>query len=223
MRIHIAGVNHYDPLGRFQLERWFITLSKNEQGSPAFIAVEWSEPIYRAIQRQSHKMRALAFEEWPGITHETVSILQLSLAYEASSHSTVFPRTPILWLDAGREAEIDQDDIENYVEARFRMYRAFLKNKTLERAGRGYLLERPFLTEISREAWARSDQNQAVDKQRDTKWADLILGGLSNPQMWAAAVVGANHAIRQAGSLRSILESYSVECYASILRPIKSD
>ena len=52
MKLHLAGVNHFDPLGPGNLLEWLTGLFVGEQTEPCFIAVEWDELDFNKVRPQ---------------------------------------------------------------------------------------------------------------------------------------------------------------------------
>ena len=50
MKLHIAGINHYDPLGRAALRKWLQELRDFHSNKPAFIAVGFDEHPFERIK-----------------------------------------------------------------------------------------------------------------------------------------------------------------------------
>jgi hypothetical protein len=60
MHLHLAGINHYDSLGRQRLKRLLEELVVQEGSLPAFVAVEWDERIFEKVPAQHAEVRDLA-------------------------------------------------------------------------------------------------------------------------------------------------------------------
>ncbi len=213
MKVYLAGINHFDPLGRAELERWLKDLAVHAPSPPAFISVEWSEPIFADVQAQRHRFRHLAQREWPEASTETLDTLAAALAYEADTHTAVFPGVETLWLDQGREHSVAEDIVARYAEYRLNMYSNFLANRL------GAASANNLLPTLSEEAWRRVSLSGHPDS-RDKKWAQLIRDRVSFKKGdWAVVITGATHTSDQDGSLRRRLERDGLSCEVTILRP----
>ena len=101
MTLYLIGVNHFDPTGRRRLRTELSELARAHSSSPAFIAVEYDSVLAERIIEQKIRFQKLLHEEWPTMSEEHLKELVDSLAYEAYSHTDIYPSVPTVWLDAG--------------------------------------------------------------------------------------------------------------------------
>ena len=216
MKLYIAGVYHFDPLGRNNLRQWLQGLASANNGSPAFIATEWDENLFALIKGQRRTFRELAQKEWPNAASDLLDTLERSLGYEADTHTEFFPNVEVLWLDQGRQAIV-----ERYAEGRLNMYRSYLEGEQLPtQSSMG-------LAKFSAVARQRADSSEAErqrtqlfeeESERDTKFASLILERIAKGGgVWAIAIVGGRHASEGKGSMRQLLEEQGQLCEVTVL------
>lgn len=206
MKLHIAGVNHFDPMCRNCLILWIKQLSAANNGPPVFVATEWDENIFAEVKRQRSEFRKLAQGEWPNAPSGLLDVLELSLGYEADTHTKSFPNVKVLWLDEGRQV----NNINTYAEDRLRLYKSYL-SKLL-----------PTDTSSALDKLSRAVRNGATPPKegtvRDHKFACLILKEVAkNGGEWAIAIVGYSHASDNQGTMYSLLEAEGLLCEVSIL------
>ena len=125
MELYIAGINHFDPLCREELIKWFKELSAIKDKPAAFIAVEYDADQFEQIKKQRNKFRELAQDEWPCLSSGELDILENSLAYEGDVHREVLPDAKILWLDQGRQDNYSERIDHHYAEERLRLYKGY--------------------------------------------------------------------------------------------------
>jgi hypothetical protein len=205
VKLYVAAVIHFDPLGRGRLRRWLGRCLALEGRPPAFVATEWDHDAFAEVRRQRAEFRHLAQKEWPHASREALTILELSLGYEADTHLELFPDTEVLWLDEGRDA------VHGYAEARLAIYRDFLQGIPWPRCS-----STP-LRQLSAMARQRT-QGTTAPSDRDIKFASLIRDRIARGEgAWAATIVGANHASPVPGSMRSLLEEEGCLCDVTFL------
>jgi hypothetical protein len=209
VKLYIAGVIHFDPLGRAGLRRWLRRCFAVEGGPPAFVATEWDQNTFAEVRRQRAEFHDLAQGEWPHASPKALRILELSLGYEADTHVELFPDVEVLWLDEGRQT--DPSRVQGYAKGRLEMYRSFLQGSW---SPPGSLT---LLRTLSHAARRRAEPD-FVPGDRDSTFARLILDRIARGgATWAVAIVGANHASRARGSMRSLLEEEGCFCDVTIL------
>ncbi len=205
MLLRIAGINHFDVLGREKIERWLANYAQERPG-PSFIATEWDQAIFDIVRGQRDRFRELAAERWPEFPNELLDTMAMSLGYEADSHMLSYPNLDVLWLDQGRDA--DQNDLNRYAEDRLELYARFV--------GQG-------LNQPNREllaAMSRAADQQAAGVSgigaRDLQFAQRILRR-ANEDGWAATIVGRRHTADENGSMRRLLEEGGQRCEVTLL------
>jgi len=206
MLLRIAGINHFDVLGRDKLEQWFAAFAAERPG-PSFLATEWDPIIFARVREQRTHLRQLAAERWPGFSDALLNVLALSLGYEADSHLMSYPKVNVLWLDQGREA--DQADIVHYADDRLALYARFIGNRA------NIVNEDELQSAMSRAA----DNEAAGDGgigARDRRFTDRIRARAQN-NTWAFIIVGKRHAADEHGSMRRLLEQHGHVCQISLL------
>ena len=207
MRLEIAGINHFDPLGRGKLKLWIDKVSALYMTPPGFVAVEWDEKLFNEVKSQRAKFLVLARSEWPDAHPDLLETLQLSLAYEADTHAILYPNLAILWLDQGR-----QYSVSDHAERHLALLKSFLSGKPMTSDTRE-VLER-----LSRVAYERA-QSPQEGSQRDAAFACLVMEELKDLREtdWAIVIVGAGHASATLGTMRSLLERKGIDCSVSVL------
>lgn len=209
MKLHIAGVNHNDPLGRERLKKWLEKLSVINDKSPAFVAVEYDNNIFEQIKKQRKRFRQLLQNEWSFLSPVELDIVENSLAYDGDTHLEVFPNAEILWLDKNRN-ENDTSWIDRYAEVQLNVYKQYSFNK------------KPlFLNWLSGDV-CRNTPTASQSTSRDQKFARLILKKVSrNKSTWAIAIVGSDHTKKDIqGSMRCLLENAGLTCEVTVLHPL---
>jgi hypothetical protein len=209
MKLHIAGVCHFDPTGRRRLTEWLEQLSAQHPEPPAFVAVEFDAGLFAKITAQRTAFRNLMREHWPHATHELLRELELSLGFEGDTHERVFPGAKTVWLDEGRP----YDEVDGVASGRLVTYHQFLGEDGLPHDTSAAL------SRLSQEAWRSADPAVEGD-ERDHKFAHRILQETEHePADWAIAIVGAAHASDDPGRMRRLLEEVGQTCEVTILRP----
>ena len=200
MKIYMAGVNHFDPLCRENLIKWFTELVAINDNPPAFIAVEYDKDHFEQIKKQRKRFRRLIQNEWPYLSSDKVDILQNSLGYEGDAHLQVFPAVELLWLDEGRQVN-NKSIIINYAEDRLKIY-----------AGSWSVSKPLSINQLSENI--RKIEASGVSSDRDVEFARLIQQRISKGGgSWAIAVVGSSHASeKNQGSMRYLLEDAGLLC-----------
>jgi hypothetical protein len=207
MVFEIAGVNHFDPLGRQGLYSWLVGRVAKYASSPSFVGVEYHQEVFQAIKQQRPSFRTLINELWPDLGCRDAAVLADALAYEGDTHLAVVPTVPTVWLDP-RALPESGAAVERYAELRLGMYRGFAN------AADGTL---PFLMGLSKVA--RSIATNDIDFSRSAVFADRAaeaarsLGG-----SWSVLIVGNGHAmVPPSRSMRGILEGAGHLCLVESL------
>jgi hypothetical protein len=206
--LRIAGINHFDPTIRQKLLKWLDDCS-SKYGKPDFVALEWDKKVFEGVKAKREEFQRLLMETWPAVSKTLLNTLTLSLGYEGDAHLEVYPDVEILWLDEGRkQSQVPEDYPKHYVEtcARnlFKRYDKFLGEWPDNEC------DSSVLARLSR---AASAVPQTEFDNRDAKFAGLIKSHpVSGRHGWAIAIVGRDHARRNAGSMRVLLEKMSYTC-----------
>lgn len=208
MKLHIAGVNHFDPSCRSQLKLWLERLATDNDGPPAFVATEWDENIFAEVKRQRGRFRKVAQREWPNASSDLLDVLALSLGYEADTHTEIFPNVEVLWLDEGRQ----YNNVDTYAEGRLSVYKSLLRGEQLPTDSASAL------SKLSSAARNNAPPPKGRRTARDGKFARLILKRIAKGGgAWAIAVVGYNHASNNQGTMYSLLDAQKQLCKVTIL------
>ena len=204
MRLHIAGVNHFDPLCRPKLVKWLQQLSEIHDKWPAFVAVEYDKNLFEQAKKQRKRFQQLLQNEWPSLTSEQLNILQNSLVYEGDTHLEVFPDVEILWLDTGRQVS-DSSEWDKYAEKRLATYKqCSFGEATLS------------INQLS-ERIRNAEDPEDINLNRSKRFADLIRKGISKSRgKWTIVIVGFNHTRKDIqGTMRCLLEDNGLICEVS--------
>jgi hypothetical protein len=206
MLLRIAGINHFDVLGRHKLRDWLTRYSHEVEG-PAFLATEWDQNIFETVRGQRQHCRRLAAQRWPNFSDELLDIVMMSLGYEADTHADLYPNIEILWLDQGREA--DERDVNRYAEDRIHLY------ETLLAEGEELRDQQEVLAGMSNAASRRAGGDGGIGV-RDQNFARRILDR-ADDDGWAIVIVGKNHTADVEGSMRRLLEQGEQRCEVVLL------
>lgn len=208
MKLYIAGICHFAPLGRNKLKQWIRQLAQDNDGPPAFVATEWDQTLFVQVKDQRGQFRQLAQKQWTAAGTDLLDVLEISLGYEADTHDEFFPNVEVLWLDQGRN-----DDVSSYAKSRLNVYRSFLDDEPPP-TNTAEALEK-----LSQEAWRRAEQWHGSRTERDDKFTSLILDRISKDGGdWAIVIVGAAHAKYLEKSMRMLLDEQGYSCQVTILR-----
>ena len=209
MELFIAGINHNDFLGRKKLASWLAILSEENADSPAFVATEWDEEIFKQVKEQRGTFRSLVKTEWPNASRDLLDTFALGLAYEADTHLEFFPDAKIVWLEHERESPIP---ISEYAKRRFMMLKSWLGGAGMPDN------DSEALDQLSACAHQEATHSQQGD-ERDAKFAELVAVAVEELSQsdWAIAIVGSNHASSGPDTFRTLLENSGVTCKVSLL------
>ncbi|MBI5777339.1 MAG: hypothetical protein HY444_08110 [Nitrospirae bacterium] len=208
MKLCIAGICHFAPLGRNKLKEWIGQLAQGNTGPPAFVATEWDQTLFAQVKDQRGQFRQLAQKQWTAADADLLDVLETSLGYEADTHDEFFPNVEVLWLDQGRNG-----DVSSYAKGRLNVYRSFLDDEPpLTNTAEA-------LEKLSQEAWSRAEQSRGSSTERDDKFASLLLDRISKGGSdWAIVIVGAAHARYLEKSICMQLDKQGHSCQVTILR-----
>ncbi len=209
MELHIAGINHFDPLCRARLICWLERLLHTKKTSPAFIAIEASNDAYKKILDQREIFRQMLKSEFPNVSPVITDLLVQSLYYEADTYQIIFPDVNIIWLDANRE--LDQSTLDNYARDRLNIYRRFMnKDNSLRMIGEAYW----------NDDWKLPPTTPLGDPDyhRDYVIFNMINNAIATHNgSWAIVIVGASHASNREHSAKILLEKAGILCLVKIL------
>src|SRR4030095_639041 len=200
--IWIYGGVHHDPGTR---QRFLEELAKRPT-APHFVAVEWEKSVFEKFIQWRPWGKDRVGSCWNFLTPEDCDELSLALAWEGDAYAKIFPKTGVVWLEAGfQEANFKQRYREHVDEAPESFARSLLVRvcnpcqptmKELmanvdpppEPTSKKELIDR-----VWRNAWSEAwDESGGVE--RDARWACTICecsSGLRDG--WIAAVVGWQH------------------------------
>lgn len=200
MELFIAGVNHYDPMGRVRVAGWLRDLGERRESNPSFVAVEFDQGHFNALCRQRPQYREWIHRFWPGVPDDDLKLFELSLGYEGDTHQECFEGTEVVWLDEGREVE--PDVLEQHARIRLLTLRYFEQRNSLMLPG------------VVSEQVQGYTRPEVFSPERSRRFADRILARLEGGEGdWAVAITGASHASdRFENSMRSLLETAGVPC-----------
>lgn len=208
--LYIAGINHFDPLGRRNLVKWLKDLARSCPGPPRFVAVEWGEKTFSEVVAQRPALRQHAEQLWPTATPHFLDTLMLGMGFEGDTHLEVLQGVETLWLDEWRV--VDRSDIEHYAENRMRVYQSLLPKRSIGQ-------DSQTLIHMSKEAWSRAE-SLTHGGSRDAKFASRLIEYLvQREEGWAIAVVGSNHASTAPGYMGSLVKERGTQCAFSVLKP----
>ena len=208
MKLHIAGVYHFDPTCRTRLRQWLEQLSAAHAELPAFVAVEYDADLFAQIKAQRTAFRRLLSEQWPDGAPELLDELELSLGYDGDTHERVFPGAKVVWLDQGR-----MYDVGGFAYERLIMYHQFLGEDGSPQDTSAALRR------LSQQARQRANA-PTEGNARDRKFADVILEEIQRGGGdWAIVIVGATHASHHPGRMSRLLKETGQLCDVSILHP----
>lgn len=212
MKIIIAGIVHFDVLGRYRLSKWINKISEKMGNPPEFVAVEWDEEVFKQVCSQRILIRNYAKAEWPEAPPKFTDIIESSMGFEGDTHKLFFPNVETLWMDQGRPIG-DQSIIAEYAMDRFKIYRKYFPDGSFDFGPKTLL-------HMSKEAWMRSSPDTAAGSPRDNIFFEVILRRLNRINSnWAIVIVGASHARKNEGFLAKKLINEGLSCYSTILRP----
>lgn len=104
MTLHVAGIMHYDPLGRDRLKKWFEDL-KHKNVKVSYLLLEYHEndpSIVCDLRKDFRKLCEDGLKEYR-LTQADLDILENSFWYELDSHFDYFPNVKSLYLDKEKE------------------------------------------------------------------------------------------------------------------------
>ncbi len=214
MRVKVAAIVHFDPLCRGRLLDWLRILLGRQPSPPAFVAVEWDEQHFEEVNRQRPDVRTRAQSEWPKATNEFYNALEFTAAFEADTHISLLPNTQIIWLVQGLPLP-NADAIKNYSQQLIKIYKGQIPSSKTQ-------FDSALLKTMSIKAWDDCNSRKKGGTDRDELMAEAIIKNSgSDPSLWSIAVVGADHASRDAGYMVALLEEAGITCDVTVLSPDK--
>ncbi|MBI4527199.1 MAG: hypothetical protein HY695_25685 [Deltaproteobacteria bacterium] len=88
MKLHIAGIEHFDPLCKGRLQAWLQELHKKYSCSPDFVAVEWDQHIFKQVLPLDNVIASIEDSLDPRnheLAFQLFQIPTLGFAYSAST------------------------------------------------------------------------------------------------------------------------------------------
>jgi len=209
----IGAVRHYDPLGRRRIVDLLQTQKQVYGSSPLFVAVEWEEKVFRAIETQRPHFRELISAAWPCQSEDFLDVMAASLAFDGDSHRDDESIGQTIWMDQQGTSPNDPKVLE-YAEARLERIRFLVGGDTLP--------DDPFraLSTISEKLWTLPPDCVDLEDegQRDrTFWATLQPHLNSSALGWGLVIVGQLHAEQCDIRLTGILKANGVNCCVTLL------
>ncbi len=220
MRVFLVGVCHHDPLGRQYVRVALQELGQANKEKPAFVGVEWARAMFEAIRSERPGYSELLRQAWPQLSPEALKTLELSLAYEADSHQSVFPDAKVIWLDENRPDGQDKDmRIPRCLpQQRLSHYRCLLGTEEMPSSASA-------VGEMLRQkSWVRARKDEADgmpphDGRRDACWKESLMPAIEDGGSWAVCIIGEAHTLDKPGRLRSLLAQQNVDCVVRSLGP----
>lgn len=233
--VSIVGTCHGDPLCRRDAKSW-ISAATVARGAPSFIAVEASDELLRALQRERESLCHFASRQWPLAHPEFIGEFGRALSFEADVHREIVDVEP-LWLDRGRKSftHIEEDgsvrtstpeqEVDGLGLSSFRDYWKWLDDEDIDPE----LDPSAALAEVSRRVQvlcaSGADETTAAARlavveewnahsrcSRDEIWTERIMEKVRDAGLsWGLLVVGVRHSQPHDGSVRMRLEASGVD------------
>jgi hypothetical protein len=208
MELFVAGIIHYDPLGRRRLRQWLSELLSQHNEPPSFVAVEWDSGHFGKIVAQRSRLADLVRAHWTAATEEFIQGLADAAGYEGDSHIPLLSDVETVWLDEGRV--VREEDIEEFAELRFAKYRALAKG--LDR------FDAKALEYMSNIAWKAAEPRNEDPDPRDDIFAGRLFAKLNN--RCGIAIMGVNHTTDSPpGSAVDLLMHSGITCHVTKITP----
>lgn len=200
MTLFIAGINHFDPMGRERVADWLCSLSALNRLPPTFVAVEFDRDLFEMLRAQRPRYREWIHALWPDVPETDLDHFESSLGYEGDTHLECFHGPAVIWLDEGRR--LPPGAIEAHARQRLEALRFF-------RARNALML--PGVVSEQVQAYTRA---RAFSAERSRRFAERILEFIgTHGWNWGIAIVGAAHASDGfEGSMCSLLGKAGVPC-----------
>lgn len=200
MDLYIAGVNHYDPMGRVRVADWLRDLARRREGGPAFVAVEFDETHFNTLRQQRTRYRNWIHRLWPDVPDKDLRLFEMSLGYEGDTHKESFANAEVVWLDNGRN--VAPETLDQHARLRLLTLRYFEQRNSLMLPG---------VVSEQVQGYSRPD---VFSPERSRVFAERLLPLLKPDRKgWAVAITGASHASdRFDNSMRSLLEAAGIPC-----------
>ncbi len=198
--LFIAGVNHFDPMGRERVANWMCSLAERHHSPPSFMAVEFDPDCFELLRAQRPYYRTCIQTLWPDVPASDLEHFERSLGYEGDAHLECFAGTDMIWLDEGRA--LPPDVVERHVQQRLMVLQYFETSNALMLPG------------VVSEQVQPYTRARVFSEARSRLFADRILARISAGRWgWGIAITGASHASERFGaSMRRLLEKAGVPC-----------
>jgi len=204
MTLFIAGINHFDPMGRDRVADWLCALAEQHSAPPTFVAVEFDRDLFEMLRAQRPRYREWIHALWPEVPEADLDHFERSLGYEGDTHLECFHGPDVIWLDQGRR--LPPGAIKAHTQKRlaalqfFRARNALMLPGVVSEQVQGYTRARAFSIERSR------------------RFAERILEYIRRHDWtWGIAIVGAAHANDEfEDSMCSLLGKAGLRCRARL-------
>lgn len=204
MTLFIAGINHFDPMGRERVANWLCRLAAQHDTPPTFVAVEFDSELFEQLRAQRPRYREWIHALWPDVPASDLDHFEHSLGYEGDTHLECFHDPDMIWLDEGRR--LPAGAIETHTRQRVAALQFF-------RARNALMLPGVVSEQVQAYAHAR-----VFSAERSRHFAERILEYIrTHNWTWGLAITGAAHACDNfKGSMRSLLDRAGVRCRARL-------
>jgi hypothetical protein len=204
MQLFIAGINHYDPMGRERVAAWLSSLVAQHDDKPSFLAVEFDKKNFDVLRQYRNQYRKWIHTQWPEIPPADLHRYEKSLGYEGDVHEVCLPDIDVIWLDAGRT--VDTELVDNHARCRLQSLHYLRQTNSLMLPG------------VVSEQVGGLTRPEVFDPARSRRFADRILEHIRTKNSdWGIAIVGASHASESfTNSMRSLLEQAGLSCKTRI-------
>lgn len=204
MTLFIAGINHFDPMGRERLADWFCVLAEQYRAPPTFVAVEFDRDLFEMLRAQRPRYRESIHTLWPEVPEADLDHFERSLGYEGDTHLECFQGPDVIWLDQGRR--LPPGAITLHTQQRLAALRFFKARNALMLPG---------VVSEQVQAYTRA---RAFSAERSRRFAEHILEYVRKRDWtWGIAIVGAAHASDEfEGSMCSLLGKAGISCRAHL-------
>ncbi len=202
--LYLAGVNHFDPMGREHVANWLCSLVERHSFPPSFVAVEFDSAVFETIRARRPFYRESIRRLWPAVPESDLEHFEHSLGYEGDVHLDCLHGTDVIWLDEGRA--LPAEVVEQHVLQRLKVLRYFESRNSLMLPGVVSEQVQPFT------------RAGVFSEDRSRRFAGRILARVSAQGWeWGIAITGASHASeRFETSMRRLLEKAGIPCEARL-------
>src|SRR5262245_35823518 len=203
LSIWIYGGVHHDPGTR---QRFLEELAKRPT-APHFVAVEWENSVFEKFIPWRAWVRDRFGSCFDFLTPEDCDELSLALAWEGDAYAEIFPRTDVVWLEAGfQEANFKTRFGAHAAEAPKSFSHSLLVRvcNPCQPTMKELIADvdpppkptskKELIDRVWRNAWSEAWE-ESGGLERDARWTDMICGTSSGlHDGWIAVVVGWQHA-----------------------------